>query len=149
MTAVGTHRARGVDPFTSLTPFRYFSRMENAEAHAFVRHWLESWNNRDLEAILGHFSEDVVFTSPLAAIWIEGSGGVIRGKDQLRAYWATGLERNPDLNFVLVDLYVGVDTVVINYRNERGGLVCEVLSFVGGLVAEGHATYLADPDTAA
>ena len=123
--------------------------MENAQAHAFARHWLESWNNRDIEAVLGHFSEDVSFTSPLAAIVVEGSGGVINGKDQLRMYWEAGLERNPDLHFDLVGLYVGVDTLAINYRNERGGLVCEVLSFVGGLVAEGHATYLADPDPGA
>jgi hypothetical protein len=33
--------------------------------------------------------------------------------------------------------------MVINYRNERGGLVNEVLIFDdGGLVREGHGTYL-------
>jgi len=119
--------------------------METAQAHAFTRHWLESWNQRDLEAVLGHFAEDVVFTSPLAAMLVEGSGGVIRGKDQLRSYWEAGLERNADLRLDLVDLYVGVDTLVIHYRNQRGGLVCEVLTFVGGLVAEGHATFVAEP----
>ena len=123
--------------------------METAQAHAFTRHWLESWNQRDLEAVLGHFAEDVVFTSPLAAMLVEGSGGVIRGKDQLRSYWEVGLERNADLRFDLVDLYVGVDTLVIHYRNQRGGLVCEVLTFVGGLVAEGHATYVAEPGATA
>ena len=32
--------------------------------------------------------------------------------------------------------------VVINYRNQRGGLVNEVLIFDGDLVREGHGTYL-------
>jgi hypothetical protein len=27
-------------------------------------------------------------------------------------------------------------------RDQRGGLVCEVLTFDGGLVVEGHGTYL-------
>ena len=71
---------------------------------------------------------------------------MVHGKEQLRPYWEVGLERIADLQFELVDLYVGVDTLVINYRNERGGLVCEVLTFVGGLVAEGHATYVAEPE---
>ena len=33
------------------------------------------------------------------------------------AYWEAGLERNADLRFELVGLYVGVDTLVIHYRN--------------------------------
>jgi len=31
---------------------------------------------------------------------------------------------------------------VINYRNHRGDLVNEVLTFDGDLVCEGHGTYL-------
>jgi hypothetical protein len=39
-------------------------------------------------------------------------------------------------------LYVGISTVVINYRNQAGGVVSEVLTFDGALVSEGHGTYL-------
>ena len=45
--------------------------------------------------------------------------------------------------------YVGVDTLVINYRNQTGGLVCEVLTFVDGLVVSGHGTYLSGSDNPA
>jgi hypothetical protein len=38
--------------------------------------------------------------------------------------------------------YIGVSTLVINYRNQKGGLVNEVLVFDGDLVKEGHGTYL-------
>jgi hypothetical protein len=31
---------------------------------------------------------------------------------------------------------------VINYRNQNGGLVSEVLKFDGPFVVEGHGTYL-------
>jgi hypothetical protein len=116
--------------------------VDRAEAQLFVDHWVEAWNAQDLEAILSHFAEDVVFTSPVAAQLIDGSDGVIRGKAALRAYWIEGLRRIPDLHFTVVGVYVGVATLVVNYRNQRGGLVNEVLTFDGRIVTEGHGTYL-------
>jgi hypothetical protein len=41
-----------------------------------------------------------------------------------------------------VGVYVGVNTLAINYRNQLGQLVNEVLIFDGLLVAQGHGTYL-------
>jgi hypothetical protein len=67
---------------------------------------------------------------------------VIRGKEALRSYWTGGIRRVPDLHFEVLGFYVGVRTLVINYRNQKGGLVSEVLSFDGPLVREGHGTYL-------
>jgi hypothetical protein len=116
--------------------------MDDTFAQRFASDWLDSWNARDLDAILSHFSDDVVFTSPLAARIVEGSDGVIRGKTALRHYWSEGLNRNPDLHFEIEGLYIGVNTIVIHYRNHSGGLVNEVLTFDGPLVGEGHATYL-------
>jgi hypothetical protein len=116
--------------------------MESDFARAFAADWLEAWNGHDLEAILGHFADEVVFTSPLAQRIVEGSDGAIRGKAGLREYWREGLRRNPELHFEIEGLYLGVATIVIQYRNHTGGLVNEVLTFEGRLVIEGHATYL-------
>jgi ketosteroid isomerase-like protein len=117
--------------------------MSTPEPRAFATRWCEQWNARDLEGLLAHFTDDVVFTSPLA-IRILGGDGVVRGKAALRAYWQLGLEKVQDLRFEIMDVYGGVDTLVIKYRNQAGGQVCEVLTFVGGLVSEGHATYLVE-----
>jgi ketosteroid isomerase-like protein len=111
------------------------------EPNAFAEHWLAAWNEHDLEALLAHFADDVVFTSPVAAQLL-GSDGVVRGKKALRDYWTEGLRRIPDLRFEVVGVYTGVDVLVINYRNQKGGLVNEVLRFTNGLVSEGHGTYL-------
>jgi ketosteroid isomerase-like protein len=114
----------------------------------FAGQWLRDWNSHDLEAILAHFADDVVFRSPLAARWFPDSGGTIRGREELRRYWAEGLRQLPDLRFELLGVYSGVDTVVIHYRNQNGGLVNDVLLFRDGLVREGNATYL-EADTVA
>jgi len=116
--------------------------MDNDLAWQFAWQWLDAWNAHDLDAVLIHFTDDVIFSSPMAAKLREGSGGIVRGKAALRAYWAEGLRRVPDLRFEIESLYVGVHTLVINYRNQAGGLVNEVLVFDGALVAEGHGTYL-------
>ncbi|HEY5438211.1 MAG TPA: nuclear transport factor 2 family protein [Acidimicrobiales bacterium] len=119
--------------------------MDFAFAEQFTNEWLDAWNSHDLERILSHFTDDVVFTSPVAIRVLEGSDGVIRGKAALRHYWGIGLERIPDLHFELESIYLGVRTVVINYRNQAGALVNEVLTFDGPLVATGHATYETGP----
>src|SRR3954463_11109425 len=102
---------------------------------AFARAWCEAWNSHDLDAILAHFTDDLLFTSP-AIQRIVGGDGVIHGKDALGAAWRTGLDLIPDLHFEVEAVYTGVDTLVINYRNQRGNLVCEVLHFAGDLVRE-------------
>ncbi|MBA0049200.1 nuclear transport factor 2 family protein [Mycobacterium sp. NPDC050853] len=108
----------------------------------FTEAWFAAWNAHDVEAVLAHFHEDAVFTSPYAAQIVPDSRGVAKGKEAIRAYWSTALESNPDLHFEPVNVYVGVQALVINYRNHRGDLVNEVLIFNGDTVIEGHGTYL-------
>lgn len=116
--------------------------MDRGRAEAFVEEWARCWNEHDVEGVLRHFSEDVVFTSPHAAQVLEGSDGVVRGKESLRHYWVLGLGRVRDLRFEVLGVYVGVHTIVVHYRNQRGGLANEVLTFRDGLVVEGHGTYV-------
>jgi hypothetical protein len=117
--------------------------VDNAEAERFASEWAEHWNSHDLEGLLSHFSDDVLWTSPVAAQIVAGSDGVLRGKAALRAYYAEGLRLTPELHFEVLGVYQGVNVLVINYRNHRDALVNEVLSFDdAGLVREGHGTYL-------
>jgi ketosteroid isomerase-like protein len=123
--------------------------MDVATAQDFAASWVKAWNAHDLEQLLGHFADDVVFASPVAAQLFDGSDGVLRGKAALRDYWAQGLRLIPDLHFTVLDVYVGVSAVVINYRNQKGARVSEVLIFDGPLVVQGHGTYLGgDPNPA-
>lgn len=116
---------------------------ETPDPVAFADEWVRAWNDHDVEAVLMHFHDDVVFSSPVAARFVPESGGVIRGKSALRDYWLRALDLLPDLHFDVVGVYGGQSLVVINYRNQQGGLVNEVLMFDGDLIREGHGTYLA------
>jgi ketosteroid isomerase-like protein len=116
--------------------------MNQEWAQRFVARWVAQWNDHDLDGLLAHFADDVVFTSPVAAT-VLGTDGVVRGKEALREYWSAGLRAIPDLRFEVAGHYTGIDHQVIHYRNQKGNLVCEVLRFEDDLVVEGHGTYAA------
>ena len=67
------------------------------DATSFAKDWEAGWNSHDLDRILSHYHEDIVFRSR-KAIPITG-GGLIHGKTALRDYWAAALQRQPDLHF--------------------------------------------------
>ncbi len=111
------------------------------DAVAFAQQWVDAWNAHDVESVLQHFDDDVVFTSPVAAKLLPETAGIIRGKAALRDYWTQALRHIANLRFAIEAIYQGIDTVVIAYRNQDGGQVSEVLRFGNGLVIEGHGTY--------
>lgn len=113
----------------------------NVDAAAFSKRWAQHWNAHDVDAVLGDFHDDVVFTSPVAAELLPETQGVVRGKAALRRYWVAALERIPDLRFTVEGVYQGVNTIVITYRSQNDNLVNEVLTFEDGVVVEGHGTY--------
>ncbi|MEV7403820.1 nuclear transport factor 2 family protein [Streptomyces sp. NPDC091267] len=110
-------------------------------ARKFAVEWQADWNSHDLERILTHYHEDVTFSSPMIARFTGDAAGTVRGKAELHAYWARGLELIPDLEFEVMDVRAGVDTLVIDYRNQIGGRVYEVLTFRDGLVIGGLGAY--------
>ena len=69
------------------------------DARTFAARWAEAWNARDIERVLAHFHDDVVFTGP-TALAVMGTP-TVRGKEALRAYWATALSRLTSLRFTV------------------------------------------------
>jgi hypothetical protein len=107
----------------------------------FAKAWLAAWNAHDLDAVLALFHDDAVFTSPLAARVVPESGGVLRGKDALRAYWSAALAQVPEPHFELTALHAGVDSLLIGFRMNGSAERYEILRFRNGVVFEGHGTY--------
>ena len=94
---------------------------------AFAADWIAAWNRHDLDAILAHYADDVVFTSPFA-VRLTGDG-TVRGKDALRAYFAAALTKFPDLHFRLRHALPGVNSLVLVYDSVEGLLAAEAFEF--------------------
>ncbi|MBM3660005.1 MAG: nuclear transport factor 2 family protein [Actinobacteria bacterium] len=116
------------------------------DPHEFADEWIAAWNSHDLDRILSHYAADAVVRTPLAAVRVPESGGVVRGHAALRAYWGPALEAQADLRFTLLEAMPTVDGVTILYRNHRGQLVAEtVLWGDDGLVHTSIVGYGATP----
>ena len=115
--------------------------MDAEFARTFAEEWAAAWNSHDLERILIGYADDVVFSSPHVVRRLGTPSGEVHGVDELRAYWGSGLEGEPDLHFTVEDVRFSVDTIVINYRNHRGHAVSEVMRFRDGRVCWGCGAY--------
>ncbi|HLL21620.1 MAG TPA: nuclear transport factor 2 family protein [Kofleriaceae bacterium] len=110
-------------------------------AHAFASEWIAAWNAHDIERILGHYTEDVTFSSPLVVSIAGEPSGTLHGKAALRAYWTKGLAMLPDLHFELQDVLAGVDALTLYYRGHRGNVAETFQLDTSGHVRSSSACY--------
>jgi SnoaL-like domain len=116
--------------------------MPTPDPKSHADRWVRAWNAHDVEAVLDNSTTTSCSPRRWPRAWCPRVG-VVRGKAALREYWTAALAKQPDLQFEVIGVYRGESTLVINYRNHRGELVNEVLTFDGnGMVREGHGTYL-------
>ncbi|MBV9181840.1 MAG: nuclear transport factor 2 family protein [Acidobacteria bacterium] len=99
------------------------------EAQAFAHAWIEAWNSHNLEAIMSYYAPEVVLVSPTAAKILNCSSGVVEGTKALRAYFARGLERYPNLTFELKDVLAGISNILVYYVSEAGIRTGEFMEF--------------------
>ena len=64
--------------------------------------------------------------SPLVSVLTGSDDNTIAGKAALRNYFTAGLEKYPELRFEPIELFVGVDSLVLQYRSAGGNLAAEV-----------------------
>jgi hypothetical protein len=112
------------------------------EALRFAEGWAAAWNAHDLGRVLAHYSDDFEMTSPFIARLMGEPGCTLKGKGQVEAYWRRALERLPDLQFEVLDVFTGVGSLVIHYKAVLGLRACEVFFFDGeGKVYKAAAHY--------
>ena len=112
--------------------------MTRDEAAAFAAEWAAAWNDRNIEGVLAHFDEKIVFTSPTALAVV--GVATVRGKEALRSYWAKALERITSLKFTVHRVSWDPETrelaiIYISDIDGRAKRVSENLRFgPGGLI---------------
>lgn len=88
-------------------------------AERMARDWCDAWNRRDLEAVLAHYADGIELRSPLVVKRLGRADGTLRGKTELRAYFAVGMS-NPALRFEFEDVRICVNAMTILYRRDKG-----------------------------
>ncbi|MBA2252904.1 MAG: nuclear transport factor 2 family protein [Nitrospirales bacterium] len=110
--------------------------MSRQQAEDLARDWVEAWNRHDLDGIMAHYAEDVMFTSPFVATLANEPTGTLRSAIAVRAYFAKGLAAYPQLRFELLDVLTGMRSVTIYYRSVKDKVAAEVMSLnADGLIA--------------
>jgi hypothetical protein len=109
-----------------MDPANHLSIISASSLDEFCDDWIAAWNARDLEWILSHYREDVLFTSPFAAL-AGAPDGVLRGLPALRSYFEQALAAYPDLRFEAIAALSGVDSVALHYRSVEDREAIEVM----------------------
>lgn len=113
------------------------------DLRAFADRWISDWNRKDVDSVLSHFSEDVVFRSSRAKTVL--GAPKVEGKSRLREYWTTAIARIQTLRFSLDYVIGDGDRMAIVYIAEIDGKRMRAVEFLvfdsDGLVREGEAMY--------
>jgi len=94
--------------------------MDKEFANKFATQWVAAWNSRDMDKILSHYSDDFEMNSPVIMQITGEESGKLTGKNAVRNYWEKALSLIPTLKFEMVHYYIGVNSIVIQYKGHRG-----------------------------
>jgi [ribosomal protein S5]-alanine N-acetyltransferase len=106
-----------------------YNKIDREFAQKFARNWVQAWNDRDLDSILSHYSDDFEMASPFIASMTGESSGSLKGKEKIAQYWRKALEKIPDFQFEIIDVLLGVNSIVIYYKAVFGKLGSEIMLF--------------------
>ena len=113
------------------------------DIEAFADQWISDWNRKDVEAVLAHFSETVVFRSARAKA-VLGSPR-LEGKSRLREYWSAAIGQIQTIRFTLDYVISDGNHMGIVYKAEIDGRRTRAVEFLtfgeDGLVREGEAMH--------
>lgn len=99
------------------------------DAQAFAREWVKAWNDHDLQAILVHYADEIVFHSPRIRTVTGQDVDALTGKAALGDYWGKALSLARDLFFEVDQVLTGSDALTIVYTNHRQQTVAETFVF--------------------
>ena len=98
--------------------------MSEARVREIAESWMAAWNSRNLDSLMSHYADNVVFMSPTVVLRDDEPSGVIHGKSALKEHFREGLESfGPAVMFTLLDACVGVGGYALYYQRETGAKV--------------------------
>ena len=105
---------------------------------AIAERWLDCFARRDLDGLLALYADDAVHTSPKIRVRHPETGGAIRGKATMRAWWQEAFDRLPGMRYEPTAFTADATRVVMEYVRKVPGEadypVAEVLEVADGLI---------------
>lgn len=82
---------------------------------AIAERWLACFERRDLDALLALYADDATHTSPKIRVRHPETGGVLRGKAAMRAWWQDAFDRLPAMRYHPTALTADGERVLLEY----------------------------------
>ncbi|MEW5743016.1 MAG: nuclear transport factor 2 family protein [Myxococcota bacterium] len=105
---------------------------------AVARAWLDAFNRHDVDALVALYAEDATHTSPKIRALHPDTGGKLRGRAALKAWWEDANRRLPGLRYEATAVTANDERVFLEYlRHAPDGPplpVAEVFDVKGGRI---------------
>jgi hypothetical protein len=92
-----------------------------AQNETIAQQWFAAFNTQQLDSLLSLYDDDAQHFSPKLKLRQPETGGLINGKDALRAWWQDAFERLPDLHYRVTSLTANEERVFMEYLREVPG----------------------------
>lgn len=97
------------------------------DVRALVSDWIDSWNRRDLDGIMTHYADGVVFEANTVITRWARPDGRLHGVGELREHFRRGLELAPTLQFNLESVFTSPSGYAVLYGRDNGNRVLDVV----------------------
>jgi heme-degrading monooxygenase HmoA/ketosteroid isomerase-like protein len=109
-----------------------------ARLRGIAERWLLCFERRELDGLLALYADDATHTSPKIRARHPETGGVLRGKAAMRAWWQDSFERLPTMRYETAAITADRNRVYMEYVRRVEGEpdlpVAEVLDVRDGLI---------------
>ena len=95
--------------------------MSASDNERIGRAWMDAFNAYDVEALVALYAEDATHTSPKIRALHPESGGRLRGRAALSAWWRDSNARLPGLRYELTALTANDARVIVEYVRHAPG----------------------------
>lgn len=86
-----------------------------------ARRWLDCFARRDLDGLLALYADDATHTSPKIRVRHPETGGLLRGKAAMRAWWQDSFDRLPSMRYEPIALTADGRRVFMEYIRHVDG----------------------------
>ncbi len=94
----------------------------NPEVLNIIAHqWIDAFNRHDLEGLLTLYDDQAEHYSPKLKMHLPQTNGLIKGKDELRAWWKDSFDRLPSLHYEVIQLTPFENRIFMEYLRHVTG----------------------------